>query len=102
MPETVHSSRTAWEREMVKHDQGSGAYGKLADQISYSNRVSLLGSPTQRGIISYGVSPNRQNPFAGAAHDAVFNTWRRFSAQVLYWAPGFVVGYYIANWAVDR
>lgn len=56
----------------------------------------------QRGIISYGISPNRQNPFAGAAHDAVFNTFRRFSSQFLYWAPATVAGYYIMNWAVER
>jgi hypothetical protein len=56
----------------------------------------------QKGIISYGVAPNRQYPLAGAAHDAVFNTFRRFSAQVLYWAPPMVAGYYIMNWAVER
>jgi len=56
----------------------------------------------QRGIIHYGLSPNRQNPFAGAAHDAVFNTWRRFSAQVLYWVPPFIGTYYILEWAQHR
>lgn len=56
----------------------------------------------QKGIISYGIAPNRQYPLAGAAHDAIFNTWRRFSAQVLYWAPPMVAGYYILNWAIDR
>jgi ubiquinol-cytochrome c reductase subunit 8 len=50
----------------------------------------------------YGISPNRQNPFAGAAHDAVFNTWRRFYSQVFYWAPAAVAGYYIMNWAIER
>ena len=56
----------------------------------------------QKGIISYGVAPNRQDPLAGVAHDAFFNTWRRFSAQVLYWAPPMIAGYYIVNWAVER
>lgn len=56
----------------------------------------------QRGIISYGISPNRQNPLAGTAHDAVFNTFRRVSSQFLYWAPSLVAGYYIMNWAVER
>lgn len=56
----------------------------------------------QKGIVSYGVSLNRQNPFAGAAHDAVFNTFRRVSSQILYWAPPVAVGYYIMNWAIDR
>ena len=56
----------------------------------------------QKGIISYGISPNRQNPLAGTAHDAVFNTFRRVSSQFLYWAPSLVAGYYIMNWAVER
>ena len=56
----------------------------------------------QKGIISYGIAPNRQNPLAGVAHDAIFNTWRRFSTQVLYWAPSVVAGYYLMNWAIDR
>lgn len=56
----------------------------------------------QKGIISYGIAPNRQYPFAGAFHDAIFNTWRRFSSQVLYWAPPMVAGYYIMNWAIKR
>jgi ubiquinol-cytochrome c reductase subunit 8 len=56
----------------------------------------------QKGIVSYGIAPNRQHPLAGAAHDAIFNTWRRFSAQVLYWAPPMIAGYYLINWAVER
>ncbi len=71
-----------------------------------TNLCLTLPSPTggmkQKGIITYGVAPNRQNPFAGAAHDAIFNTWRRFSAQVLYWAPPMIVGYYAMNWAIER
>jgi ubiquinol-cytochrome c reductase subunit 8 len=63
--------------------------------------LSTGGRP-QKGIITYGLSPNRQNPFAGAAHDAVFNTWRRFSAQVLYFAPPFIAGYYLMHWATER
>ncbi|KAK4191531.1 cytochrome b-c1 complex subunit 8 [Podospora australis] len=61
-----------------------------------------FGGMKQKGIISYGVAPNRQYPLAGAFHDAIFNTWRRFSSQVLYWAPATVAGYYIMNWAIER
>ncbi|XDG04261.1 hypothetical protein ABKA04_003876 [Annulohypoxylon sp. FPYF3050] len=43
-----------------------------------------------------------QNPFAGAAHAAIFNTWRRFSAQVLYVAPPLLFFYYAMSWATDR
>jgi hypothetical protein len=56
----------------------------------------------QKGIISYGIAPNRQYPLAGAFHDAFFNTWRRFSTQVLYWAPPMIAGYYVLNWAIER
>ncbi|KAK8089219.1 hypothetical protein PG997_004180 [Apiospora hydei] len=45
------------------------------------------GGSKQRGIITYGLSANRQNPLAGAAHAAIFNSWRRFRGQVLYVAP---------------
>lgn len=56
----------------------------------------------QKGIITYGISSNRQNAFAGAAHDAIFNTWRRFSSQVLYWAPPFIGAYLVMDWAIKR
>ncbi|KAK7951585.1 cytochrome b-c1 complex subunit 8 [Apiospora aurea] len=46
-----------------------------------------FGGSKQRGIITYGLSANRQNPLAGAAHAAIFNSWRRFRGQVLYVAP---------------
>lgn len=56
----------------------------------------------QKGIISYGIAPNRQRVLAGAAHAAVFNTWRRFRAQVLYVVPPFVAAYYAMEWAIKR
>ncbi|PSR83910.1 ubiquinol--cytochrome-c reductase chain [Coniella lustricola] len=63
-----------------------------------------FGTPVQKqkGIVTYGISPNRQNPLAGSAHAAVFNTWRRFKGQVLYVVPPFLVAYYIMNWATER
>lgn len=39
---------------------------------------------------------------AGVAHDAVFNTFRRTKAQIFYWLPAMVAGYYILNWATER
>lgn len=64
--------------------------------------VHCAGGSKQKGIISYGIAPNRQFPLAGAAHDALFNTWRRFRGQVLYWAPPLIAGYYVIQWAVQR
>lgn len=52
--------------------------------------------------MSYGVSLNRQNPFAGAGHDAIFNTFRRVSSQIFYWGPAVAAGYYVTNWAIER
>jgi hypothetical protein len=63
---------------------------------------SISGGEKQRGIITYGLSANRQNPWAGAFHDAIFNTFRRTKGQIFYWLPPMVAGYYIMNWAVER
>ncbi|KAF6844080.1 ubiquinol-cytochrome c reductase complex ubiquinone-binding protein [Colletotrichum musicola] len=74
-------------------------HGKYGHHLGWWGHI---GGEKQRGIITYGLAPNRQNPFAGAAHDAVFNTWRRFSAQVLYFLPPLVAGWYIMDWATHR
>ena len=56
----------------------------------------------QKGIITYGISSNRQNPLAGVFHDAIFNTFRRVSSQILYIAPPFIGAYLILDWATHR
>ncbi|KAF2239073.1 hypothetical protein EV356DRAFT_502010 [Viridothelium virens] len=61
-----------------------------------------LGSQPQKGVVSYGLSQNRQRPFAGAGHAAIFNTWRRFCGQVLFIAPPLLIAYAVMDWAVDR
>ncbi|KAI0009849.1 UcrQ family protein [Xylariaceae sp. FL0662B] len=61
-----------------------------------------FGGLKQKGIVTYSLAPNKQNPFAGAAHDAVFNTWRRFRGQVLYFAPTFIFFYSAMQWAIER
>lgn len=61
-----------------------------------------IGSQPQKGITSYALSANRQRPLAGTAHAAVFNSWRRFRTQVLYWAPPMLFFYALMNWAVDK
>lgn len=48
------------------------------------------------------MSANQQNAFAGAFNDAIFNSWRRFSRQVLYVAPPLVFFYYAMSWATER
>ncbi|KAL7623291.1 ubiquinol--cytochrome-c reductase subunit 8 [Parahypoxylon ruwenzoriense] len=77
-------------------DAPIGRHGK------YLGGWGSFGGLPQKGIISYTLSSNKQNPFAGAFHDAIFNTWRRFSAQVLYVAPPMIFFYYTMSWAIER
>ncbi|RYP29409.1 hypothetical protein DL767_006749 [Monosporascus sp. MG133] len=74
----------------------------IKKEIGGTNETASPGGMKQRGIISYAMSPNRQNPLAGATHAAIFNSWRRFRYQVLYWAPPLVFFYYAMNWATER
>jgi ubiquinol-cytochrome c reductase subunit 8 len=64
--------------------------------------VLLIGSQTQKGVVSYSLSANRQRPLAGTLNAAIFNTWRRSSAQILYFIPPFVAAYAAMNWAIER
>ncbi|ORY63018.1 UcrQ family protein [Pseudomassariella vexata] len=80
----------------------AGGEGPLGKYNKYLGGWGNFGGMKQRGIITYGLSANRQNPLAGTAHDAVFNTWRRFSRQVLYVAPPLVFFYYTMEWAIER
>ncbi|KAK0515751.1 hypothetical protein JMJ35_001785 [Cladonia borealis] len=61
-----------------------------------------LGSQPQKGIITYAISANRQRPLAGTMHTAVFNTWRRSRAQLLFVVPPFAVAYLAVDWAVKK
>lgn len=61
-----------------------------------------IGSPKQKGIVTYAMSPNKQDPMAGAYKNAVFNTYRRTYHQILYWLPPMVLGYVLMEWATER
>ncbi|EON69568.1 ubiquinol-cytochrome c reductase subunit 8 [Coniosporium apollinis CBS 100218] len=61
-----------------------------------------LGSPAQKGVVTYAVSPNRQRPLAGTLNAAIFNTFRRTRQQILYWAPPMILAYSAMNWAIER
>ncbi|KAL8942911.1 MAG: hypothetical protein Q9216_001386 [Gyalolechia sp. 2 TL-2023] len=61
-----------------------------------------FGSQTQKGIISYALSANRQRPLAGTARAAIFNTYRRSKAQFLYVVPPFAAAYLLMNWAIEK
>ncbi|KAK0652975.1 ubiquinol--cytochrome-c reductase chain [Cercophora newfieldiana] len=81
---------------------GGGGDVPLGRFNKYLGGWGNLGGMKQKGIITYGISPNRQNPFAGAFHDAIFNTARRVGAQALYIAPPFIGAYLIMDWATHR
>ncbi|KAI4201454.1 MAG: hypothetical protein LQ350_003213 [Teloschistes chrysophthalmus] len=72
-----------------KHGQFLGPWGNL-------------GSQTQKGIVTYSLSANRQRPFAGATSAAIFNTYRRSRAQFLYVVPPLVLGYMLIDWANEK
>ena len=86
-------------RPFTKH------YGRIrrSRRHSATNTTSLIaGSPKQKGVITYSLSANRQNPFAGALHAAIFNTWRRSKNQIGYWLPPFAIAYLALDWATKR
>lgn len=51
---------------------------------AYMGWWGSMGSPPQKGITTYSVSPYAQNPLKGSLEKAVFNTWRRVSGQALF------------------
>lgn len=59
---------------------------------TYMGWWGFLGSPAQKGITSYAVSPFAQRPLKGAAHNAVFNVFRRVKNQAFFIiVPGIVI-----------
>ncbi|KAE8450759.1 hypothetical protein EG329_005672 [Mollisiaceae sp. DMI_Dod_QoI] len=80
----------------------SGGDGEVGKYGKYLGGWGNLGSPTQKGIVHYGLSANRQRPLAGTAHAAIFNVWRRFSHQVLYFAPPLIIAYVTMEWAIEK
>jgi len=81
-----------------------GGGGGFPDQKhgNYIGPWGALGSPAQKGVTTYAISPNRQRPLAGAFNAAIFNTWRRFRSQVLYVVPPFLIAYSAMRWAIEK
>lgn len=71
----------------------------LCDKVTDKDTT---GSMPQKGIVHYGLAQNRQNPLAGTASAAVFNTFRRTRGQILYWAVPLLIGYQTMQWAIER
>lgn len=51
---------------------------------TYMGWWGSLGSPKQKYVNIYTVSPYATRPLKGALHNSIFNTFRRFKNQVLY------------------
>jgi len=68
----------------------------------YMGNWGNFGSPPQKGVTTYALSPNRQDPMAGALKNAIFNTYRRTYHQILYWLPPLVFAYAIMDWAIEK
>ncbi|KAI1081278.1 cytochrome b-c1 complex subunit 8 [Whalleya microplaca] len=79
-----------------------GGEGPIGKHGHFLGGWGNFGGLKQKGIVTYGLAPNKQNPFAGAGHDAIFNTWRRVRGQILYVAPPFIFFYYAMSWAIER
>ncbi|KAG9228638.1 cytochrome b-c1 complex subunit 8 [Amylocarpus encephaloides] len=85
--------------QILRSGGGDAPIGKYEKYLgSWGN----LGSQTQRGVVSYSLSANRQRPLAGTLNAAIFNTFRRFSGQVFYFAPPLIIGYFTLQWAIER
>ncbi|KAJ2904224.1 ubiquinol--cytochrome-c reductase chain [Zalerion maritima] len=82
--------------------RGGGGDAPLGKYGKYIGGWGNLGvGIKQRGIIQYGLAPNRQKLFPGLMTDGVYNTFRRVRGQILYFIP-FVVYYFINEWATER
>lgn len=74
---------------------------KRSPKDKQANMRCAIGSPVpQRGIITYGLSPNRQKLWGNMTENAQ-NTFRRIRGNILYFTP-FVVYYFIHQWANER
>lgn len=91
-------------RETVFIQEEHGEITKIREStvITSANANPNIDDVKQKGITSYALSSNRQRPLAGTLNAAIFNSARRFSAQVLYVAPPLILAYSAIQWAIER
>ncbi|KAH8590332.1 cytochrome b-c1 complex subunit 8 [Bisporella sp. PMI_857] len=80
----------------------SGGGGEVGKYGLWMGGWGNFGGQKQKGVNSYALSSNRQRPLAGTLNAAIFNVWRRFSHQVLYFAPPLIIAYSAMHWAIER
>ncbi|AOW06504.1 cytochrome b-c1 complex subunit 8 [Yarrowia lipolytica] len=61
-----------------------------------------MGSPPQKGIAGYTISPFAARPFAGVVHAAIFNTFRRTKNQALFVILPVSFFYYVWTQASEK
>lgn len=61
--------------------------------VRYMGWWGHIGSPTQKYITQYTVSPYAQAPMKGAFQRAIFNTFSKTKAQIFYWSVPFMIVY---------
>ncbi|KXS22304.1 hypothetical protein M427DRAFT_169334 [Gonapodya prolifera JEL478] len=54
------------------------------------------------GIKSYAISPFRQRPFAGLFSKSIYNTYRRFVAQVPYIGPALLLYFAVHSYGTKE
>jgi len=57
------------------------------------------GALKQKGVITYSLSPFRQRALKGAFKGYLFNGYRRFASQFVYWIVPVAIGYSTYTWA---
>ncbi|CAY68154.1 Subunit 8 of ubiquinol cytochrome-c reductase complex [Komagataella phaffii GS115] len=59
---------------------------------AYMGWWGFIGSPKQKNVTTYTISPYVGSPLKGSSERAIFNVWRRTKAQALYVIiPGIIV-----------
>lgn len=83
-------------------DHGVTVSDSRRSSASRSLTSGIVGGPKQKGIVTYSLSSLQQRAMAGSLNGAIFNTFRRTKNQFLYFAPPFILGYYVYTWAGER
>merc|ERR1711939_330876 len=101
-PHLVHRPPDIPVQSTMRPSQILRAGGGEKKPGQYMGPWGAFGSLPQKGIVTYGLAQNRQNPLAGTFNAAVFNTFRRPRHQILYWGLPLLIAYETMQWAIER
>ncbi|KAL5478335.1 QCR8 [Sanghuangporus weigelae] len=77
-------------------------FGEMPNGKHYLGWWGDLGSPKQKGIVTYGISSNRAAPLRNMFRDYLFNGFHRIGGHLPYVVPPVAIGYAIYAWAKKR